>query len=76
MRKVLLLISFTVLAFSSTTLSAQTPNDKYGPNSAECLKYISYYEEYYKLWKDKKITAKKAAEILDIPLWAFYKKSP
>ena len=48
MRKVLLLISFTVLAFSSTTLSAQTPNDKYGPNSAECLKYISYYEEYYK----------------------------
>jgi hypothetical protein len=48
MRKVLLLISFAVLAFSSTTLSAQTPNDKYGPNSAECLKYISYYEEYYK----------------------------
>lgn len=32
------------------------------------------YEEYYKLWLDKKITAKKAAEILDIPLWAFYKK--
>ena len=29
-------------------LSAQNPNDKYGPNSAECLKYISYYEEYYK----------------------------
>ena len=34
------------------------------------------YEEYYKLWKDKKITAKEAAEILDIPLWAFYKKNP
>lgn len=33
------------------------------------------YEEYYKMWKDKKITAKKAAEILDIPLWAFYKKN-
>ena len=33
------------------------------------------YEEYYKLWKDKKITAKEAAEILDIPLWAFYKKN-
>ena len=32
------------------------------------------YEEYYKLWLDKKITAKKAAKILDIPLWAFYKK--
>ena len=34
------------------------------------------YEEYYKLWLDKKITAKEAAEILDIPLWAFYKKKP
>lgn len=34
------------------------------------------YEEYYKMWKDKKITAKEAAEILDIPLWAFYKKNP
>lgn len=34
------------------------------------------YEEYYKMWKDKKITAKEAAEILKIPLWAFYKKKP
>ncbi len=34
------------------------------------------YEEYYQLWKDKKITAKEAAEICDIPLWAFYKKKP
>lgn len=32
------------------------------------------YGEYYKLWRDNKITAKKAAEILEIPLWAFYKK--
>ncbi len=32
------------------------------------------YEEYYKLWLDKKITAKEAVEILDIPLWAFYRK--
>ena len=46
MKKVLLLISFAVMAISSATLSAQ--DDKYGPNSAECLKYISYYEEYYK----------------------------
>ena len=48
MKKVLLLISFAAMALCSATLSAQTPNDKYGPNSAECLKYISYYEEYYK----------------------------
>ena len=32
------------------------------------------YEKYYKMWRDKKITAKAAAEILGIPLWAFYKK--
>ena len=32
------------------------------------------YDKYYKLWHDKKITAKQAAEILDIPLWAFYQK--
>lgn len=32
------------------------------------------YEEYYKLWQDKKITAKQAAEILGVPLWAFYQK--
>jgi tetratricopeptide (TPR) repeat protein len=48
MKKVLLLISFALMAVCSANLSAQTPNDKYGPNSAECLKYISYYEEYYK----------------------------
>ena len=34
------------------------------------------YEEFYKLWQDKKITAKAAAETLNIPLWAFYKKKP
>lgn len=33
------------------------------------------YEEYYQMWKDKKITAKEAAEICGIPLWAFYQKS-
>ena len=32
------------------------------------------YEEYYMLWKAKKITAKQAAEKCKIPLWAFYQK--
>ena len=32
------------------------------------------FEEYYKMWQDKKITAKEAADILKIPLWAFYQK--
>jgi len=48
MRKVFLLISFAAMLIGGARLSAQNPNDKYGPNSAECLKYISYYEEYYK----------------------------
>ncbi len=48
MRKVFLLLSFAAMTICSVSLSAQNPNDKYGPNSAECLKYISYYEEYYK----------------------------
>ena len=48
MRKVFLLISFAAMIICSVKVSAQNPNDKYGPNSAECLKYISYYEEYYK----------------------------
>lgn len=32
------------------------------------------YEMYYNLWKDKKITAREAAEICNVPLWAFYQK--
>ena len=46
MKRIILIISSVVLCCNM--LSAQNPNDKYGPNSAECLKYISYYEEYYK----------------------------
>ena len=48
MKRIILVISFVAAAMFSSRISAQTPNDKYGPNSAECLKYISYYEEYYK----------------------------
>ena len=48
MKRILLLTLFAATAVFSARLSAQNPNDKYGPNSAECLKYISYYEEYYK----------------------------
>ncbi len=38
------------------------------------LKMPENYSEYYKMWKDKKITAKEAAELCNIPLWAFYQK--
>lgn len=48
MKRLILLISFAAMSISGSLLSAQSQTDKYGPNSAECLKYISYYEEYYK----------------------------
>ena len=48
MKRIILVISFVAAALFSSKISAQNPNDKYGPNSAECLKFISYYEEYYK----------------------------
>lgn len=40
------------------------------------LEMPNEYDKYYKLWQDKKITAKEAAETLGIPLWAFYRKKP
>ena len=46
MKKIVLLISVAAMAlFASSTLSAQ---GKFGPDSAECIKYLSYYTEYYK----------------------------
>ena len=46
MKRIVLLISLAAMALiSSSTLSAQ---GKFGPDSAECIKYLSYYTEYYK----------------------------
>ena len=46
MKRIVLLISIAAMAlFSSSTLSAQ---GKFGPDSAECIKYLSYYTEYNK----------------------------
>ncbi len=46
MKRIVLLISVAALAlFASSTVSAQ---GKFGPDSAECIKYLSYYTEYYK----------------------------
>ena len=46
MKKFILMISVAVLALAgSSTLSAQ---GKFGPDSAECIKYLSYYTEYFK----------------------------
>ena len=46
MKKIVLLISIAAMSlFTSSTVSAQ---GKFGPDSAECIKYLSYYTEYYK----------------------------
>ena len=46
MKKIVLFISILVAsALFSSNASAQ---GKFGPDSAECIKYLSYYTEYYK----------------------------
>ena len=46
MKRIVLLISVAALAlFASSKVSAQ---GKFGPDSAECIKYLSYYTEYDK----------------------------
>ena len=46
MKKVVLLFALAVMTLmSSSKVSAQ---GKYGPDSTECIKYLSYYTEYYK----------------------------
>ena len=46
MKRIVLLISVAAMAlFASSNLSAQ---GKYGPDSTNCIKYLSYYTEYYK----------------------------
>ncbi len=43
-------IKLVLLTFSMTMLSvsAFAQNGKFGADSAECIKYLSYYQEYYK----------------------------
>ena len=46
MKRIVLLISVAAIALlGSSKVSAQ---GKYGPDSTECIKYLSYYTEYYK----------------------------
>lgn len=46
MKKIVLLISVAAMAlFAGSKVSAQ---GKFGPDSAECIKYLSYYTEYFK----------------------------
>ena len=43
--KKLIFSLIAALVFGTATMSAQ---GKYGPDSAECIKYLSYYKEYFK----------------------------
>ncbi len=46
MKKIILLFAVAAMALmSGSKVSAQ---GKYGPDSAQCIKYLSYYTEYYK----------------------------
>ena len=45
MKKITLVLLAFTLSFLGTNLSAQ---GKFGADSAECIKYLSYYQEYYK----------------------------
>ena len=46
MKKIIVLFAVAAMALmSSSKVSAQ---GKWGPDSAECIKYLSYYTEYYK----------------------------
>ena len=45
MKKLVLLITIFVLGLGSSNAFAQ---GKYGADSAECIKYLSFYKEYYK----------------------------
>ena len=45
MKKLTLILVAAMAVFSSGKVSAQ---GKYGADSAECIKYLSYYTEYYK----------------------------
>ena len=47
MKKLVLTILAASVAFLSAGLSASAQG-KYGADSAECIKYLSYYQEYYK----------------------------
>ena len=41
-------ITLVLLAFAMTLGMNLSAQDKYGPNKDECIKYLSYYQEYYK----------------------------
>ena len=47
MKKITLILLAAMAVFAGQTANAQKKG-KYGADSAECIKYLSYYQEYYK----------------------------
>ena len=45
MKRLTLFFALVMMTMSSVSVSAQ---GKYGADSAECIKYLSYYKEYFK----------------------------
>ena len=45
MKRLTLFFALVMMTISSVSVSAQ---GKYGADSAECIKYLSYYKEYFK----------------------------
>ena len=48
MKKVLLVVASLAILLPGANLFAQQDSSKYGENAEECMKYLSYYSEYYK----------------------------
>ena len=48
MKKVVLAAASLLMILSGAKVFAQQDMSKYGPNAEECVKYLSYYDEYYK----------------------------
>lgn len=48
MKKFSVILAALVMLFMSSDAFAQAKFAKYGPDSLECMKYLSYYQEYYK----------------------------
>ena len=48
MKKIILMFVVAAMAFMSGSKASAQQKVDYGPNSAECLKYLSFYDQYFK----------------------------
>jgi len=48
MKHYIIIIAALLTAGTAKTFAQGVDTNKYGPNAEECMKYLSYYDEYYK----------------------------